>query len=750
MEGTYMKRAHILQIILLLSLCVISTEPAGSEPSPVIQYSESADLQIPLHTWKARLGRIRDAGKPEFNDTLWDKATLMHRWEGTGTDCWFRRAITIPRSLQGKPVYLDLTVDSSGELFIEGVSRGHFSGHTKKLLSPSAVPGKKYTIAVHGKSDTVSGLFISASLTGCDPALHSLREKTSQAGTIASRCVLPVHSQWQFTFSDNPGFASNDTSSGLWHSVWLQHMWRRDDTAAWYRKEIAIPPVIHGFTTEGSAVSLDFTVDDDCEVFVNGERRGRFRDFGTVLLSEQAHPGETCTVAIRVINRGGPGGLYRAQLRLSGSHDSVVHITKLLGESISLYERTRAAAAARTAVARCIPAADRLIAAGSLSSVKEFSRELGNISGDLAAIEAVFSKTPLFTAGPYLQNPGPGAITVMWKTNVPADSRILYGETRQCGNTVTHNNMEKLHRIRLNNLRPGKKYFYRINSGNSISPLYRFTAQPERAASFSFFVCGDTHAYFTAVQEQIMKQIISRNPDFGIFVGDVTNYGKLEEWVPYHFFPARKVLRAMPTFIAPGNHEYYSATPENRVPSFEYYIDQPDNKYWFSYQYGNSRFIVLDPNKGDPVGITPESPQYKWLVKELGSQEYKNSKWRFVFLHEPPFSEGWAHRYYDGEDTLRKHLVPLFEKHRVTMVFSGHTHDYEFGQWPKGNGPCYVITGGGGAQLDDTRYREWDQIQNVRFIHHFCTVNISGNTLTFRAIDTKGRVFDSRVMKAGK
>ena len=38
------------------------------------------------------------------------------------------------------------------------------------------------------------------------------------------------------------------------------------------------------------------------------------------------------------------------------------------------------------------------------------------------------------------------------------------------------------------------------------------------------------------------------------------------------------------------------------------------------------------------------------------------------------------------------------------MIFQGHTHDYEFGRWPKDTGPCYVITGGGGASLDDIGY----------------------------------------------
>lgn len=744
-----MKHSHRARTVVLL-LFVLIAAPSGAGPRPVTQYSEPSSPAIPLNTWKARLGRIPDAEKMKFDDSLWTSASLIHRWDGTETDCWFRRAVTIPRSLKGRPVYLEMTVDSKGELFIDGGSHGRFSGHTKKLLTPSGTPGAVYTLSLHGISDTVFGMFISAFLTGGDPALHELRCKTARAEALVSRCTLPVYSQWRFTFTDNPGFAAETTSPGPWHSVWLKHIWKRDDTAAWYRKDIVVPAVMHGFTTEGSAVALDFTVDDDCEVYVNGERRGHFRDFGTVVLSTHARPGETCAVAIRVINRGGPGGLYHAQLRLSGVHDRVRRVIKLIKESMSLYGRTRGSTPARAAVVRCLPVADRLIAAGSLPSVALLSREIETVSADLSAVEELFAKFPLFTAGPYLQNPAHGSVTIKWETNLPADSRITYGETQQCGKSVSQKKPETMHGIRLKNLRHGRKYYYRIESGNSRSPLYRFTAPPAHTGAFSFFVCGDTHAYFTSVQEQIMERIASRDPDFGIFVGDVTNYGKMEEWAPYHFYPARKVLRSMPTFIAPGNHEYYSATPENRVPSFEHYIDQPNNNYWFSFQYGNSRFIVLDPNKGDPVGITPESPQYQWLRKELESREYRNSKWRFVFLHEPPFSEGWAHRYYDGEDTLRKHLVPLFEKHRVTMVFSGHTHDYEFGQWPRGKGPCYVVTGGGGAQLDDTRYREWDQIQKVRFIHHFCTVHVSGRTLTFRAIDTRGRVFDSFIITAEK
>ena len=69
---------------------------------------------------------------------------------------------------------------------------------------------------------------------------------------------------------------------------------------------------------------------------------------------------------------------------------------------------------------------------------------------------------------PFLQNPVGNGITVSWMTNVPTHSWVEYGTDAKLGLTqqtvvdgqVIANN--KHHKIRLNNLKPGITYYYRV------------------------------------------------------------------------------------------------------------------------------------------------------------------------------------------------------------------------------------------------------------------------------------------------
>ena len=74
----------------------------------------------------------------------------------------------------------------------------------------------------------------------------------------------------------------------------------------------------------------------------------------------------------------------------------------------------------------------------------------------------------IFACKPYLQNPVDGGITVMWETTVPAYSWVEYGTDKDNlqrarllvdGQVICN---DKLHKIRIDGLQPGQKYYYRV------------------------------------------------------------------------------------------------------------------------------------------------------------------------------------------------------------------------------------------------------------------------------------------------
>ena len=91
----------------------------------------------------------------------------------------------------------------------------------------------------------------------------------------------------------------------------------------------------------------------------------------------------------------------------------------------------------------------------------------------------------------------------------------------------------------------------------------------------------------------------------------------------------------------------------------------------------------------------------------------------------------------------------MYDKHAVDIVWCGHIHSYER-TWSvkdgkpvaEGDGPMYMITGGGGGSLETAGPFKPGFQNNVRHGHHYCLVSINRGTLEFKAFDIDGRMFD--------
>ncbi len=525
----------------------------------------------------------------------------------------------------------------------------------------------------------------------------------------------------------------------------LPHLWRRDHAVAWYRKTIVVPEKIGPWAVDGEEISLDFGIDDDCTLFIDGVKVRAFRDLGSAVLTDKARPGEKRDVAFRVINRAGQGGIASVRMRLSRLDGDAYALSNRAGN----YLQARAAGMGSLLPGRnaVVKSAEQLIDALSAGSAADARFRMRQAASAAGMLDSVFSRFPLITAGPYLQNLTRSGVTVMWETNVPSTTALEWGPERGVTHTLSSGGLSAMHRVRIEGIAPDRAYRYRVRSGDTRTRFYPFRSAPGPRTPFTFTVAADTHASFASLQERIVEGMAKLAPRFTVFAGDVTNTGSVEEWRSFHLYPARKLMRATATFIAPGNHDHYLSRHDGTIEALERFAEHPGNGYYYAFTQGNSRFIVLDTSLESEPGISPHGAQYRWLENELAGAASTRAAWRFVFLHHPVYSEGWADRYYDGEEALQRHIAPLLERHNVTMAFSRHTHDFEFGQWPQRTGVCYVITGGGGGLLDDTRYRDWPQIQKVSFQYHFCAVSVDEGKVVLRAIDPAGRVMFRHEMR---
>jgi hypothetical protein len=145
------------------------------------------------------------------------------------------------------------------------------------------------------------------------------------------------------------------------------------------------------------------------------------------------------------------------------------------------------------------------------------------------------------------------------------------------------------------------------------------------------------------------------------------------------------------------------------------------------------RFFALDSNYMDPT-------QVEWLEKELAAS---GSDWKIAFFHHPPYSSGM----HGSNEILRDQVEPIFLKHGVNVVFTGHEHFYERIKPQKGI--QYFVAGSSAklrrGDIERTSLTAFGYDQGYTFM----LAEIDGDQLHFQTITDKGQTVDSGVVVKG-
>jgi predicted phosphodiesterase len=576
--------------------------------------------------------------------------------------------------------------------------------------------------------------------------INRLLEARAQVPKIPGFLHFPIQTGWKIKPVTEKNMGSphllDDTN---WELAEVGFKWYEINFAYWFQRKISIPEEIGGFQTPGLPILLVLSVNDDEQIWVDGKLKQDYDSFGgNVQLTNSAVPGEKFLITIRGLNGPGKGELRHVELRIGPVVELEQRLAELKSRIIS-----QAGALLRLPVieSRWLTAIDESVAQlrqiPQLKNLAAIRAQFTKIENQLVLLENDHADYPAVVVEPYLQAVSQTEVTILWETDLAADSEVNWGETPDCVNTESIADTTRMHVVKLSGLKPETTYYYRIRSNKIHGSINTFRTAPKPETPFKFAVWGDSH-HGVKITEKLERLALNAGAELLVQPGDAVNHGSdPQQWFEQFFEPIRHFAASHPVYLAPGNHEYGGYWDTHRPLLYEKYLKHPGNPYWFSFEYGNAFFIMLDPNKNSPpFDIPPESEQFQWLVRELNSAKFKAATWHFVILHQPPFAECWSGGYYDGEAGLREHLVPLLEQYPIDLVFSGHAHAYERGRWPKADGPFYVITGGAGGTIDDEHYRDWEQIELYHHSYHFCLIEINGTRLHFSAITPDDQIID--------
>jgi Icc-related predicted phosphoesterase len=325
----------------------------------------------------------------------------------------------------------------------------------------------------------------------------------------------------------------------------------------------------------------------------------------------------------------------------------------------------------------------------------------------LLAISPVYVQGITITHGPYLCDMTTDGVTVVWTTDLqgPAWVETENTVTKEkadfyevvAGNIVA---IETLHRVRINNLKPGTKYHYRIYTkeiGFDLATLsvnygetaasYDFSHNPLSFTTFSkdkkdisFLVLNDIHSH-AGFMKELCSAVNFKTLDFVCFNGDMWEWLLDENMLFNGCMDAAVEMFASETPIVfnRGNHETRGLYA---IPLIHYFPTQ-NGTFYHQFSISNICFLVLDSGE-DKEDSHPEyfnlaafdayrEEEARWLEKNVAYPEFQNASARIVFLHIPP-TVGTSH----ANTHLQETLMPILNHAQIDVMLSGHTHSYAY------------------------------------------------------------------------
>lgn len=217
----------------------------------------------------------------------------------------------------------------------------------------------------------------------------------------------------------------------------------------------------------------------------------------------------------------------------------------------------------------------------------------------------------------------------------------------------------------------------------------------KKSEEFSFAVIGDTRGHGTrgfGTFEKIAAKLKKEDLSFIVVLGDCVRRGRpgYHRYLRAEWSGDEEFHMSFPMFYIVGNHD----VDQKRFPISEFEKFYGPTNFYFTYQ--DNLFIglciLIDP--------FPTDESIDFLESTLAKERGKHKR-TFVFMHTPvSVSKYHATKPVSNSEKLKA----IFDKYKVDYVIAGDYHGY-FRE--KHNNTVYIITGGGGAKLEDSKFGQF-------------------------------------------
>ena len=271
-------------------------------------------------------------------------------------------------------------------------------------------------------------------------------------------------------------------------------------------------------------------------------------------------------------------------------------------------------------------------------------------------------------------------------------------------------------------------------SGRVYDNRFRTHPHPDERAPLTFAVIGDfgigvrraskPDRCQREVAAALDKAIDARGIRLLLTTGDNIYAGKTllgipfgatgdedDDWFFTFYQPYRYLINRIPVYPAVGNHDTgeTEASDDRQQLIDNFFLNErftgeesagrssigPGLMYRFHYG-ADIEFVCVDTSRqsmlfGDRFFEHKNHASFlDAAFPDVAVEGTVGRPWRIPFTHHPPFCAGPQH---SNSKSMIRHLVPIFIRSGVKVVFSGHEHNF---QHSRVEGINYFITGAGG------------------------------------------------------
>ena len=289
--------------------------------------------------WKFMIGDDLKRSNPSYNDTNWENIIAPSSWEDQGFPgydgyAWYRKTVTIPSINKNQKMILYLGyIDDVDEVYFNGYKIGHkgsfppnywtaYNSERLYLIPQELIKNNQSNIiAVRVYDSQLGGGIVNGEI-----------------GIYVKEVELPpdisLEGFWKFKTGDNMEWATKGFPDSAWKKITVPGYWEDQivsdyDGFGWYRKHFKVDEAFK----EKRFVLMLGKIDDLDEVYINGKLVGHtgtiYKDTTKIYMNGEyiqdryyylnqdvLLPGQINTIAVRVYDGYGEGGIYSGPIGL--------------------------------------------------------------------------------------------------------------------------------------------------------------------------------------------------------------------------------------------------------------------------------------------------------------------------------------------------------------------------------------------------------------------------------------------------